>query len=107
MAQRSRGKPKDQVKIAKERIAILFEEAEEMVKKDKKLANRYVHLARRIGMRYNVKTTAYRRQYCRKCKSYLKPGLTSKHSVKNGNVIIECLSCKNITKIPLKKKAKK
>lgn len=100
-----RGKPQEQVKLAAERIAILFDEAGKVVSSDAALADRYVRLARKISMRYNVKTTTYRRQYCRSCKAYLKPGVTSRHSIKKSYINIKCLKCGHIMRIPMKRKS--
>ncbi len=103
--ERSRSKPPEQIKIAKERIEILFEEASKMVKEDKKLANRYVQLARKIGMRYNVKIShEFRRKMCRKCKSYLYSGITSVQRVGGGFLRIKCLACGRINRYPIKSK---
>ncbi|MFH1631265.1 MAG: ribonuclease P [Candidatus Aenigmatarchaeota archaeon] len=97
MPKRSRHKPTDQIKIADERIEILFNEARKMVPKDKRLANRYVQLARKIAMRYNIKLSPkYRKFVCRKCKKYLYPGITSQTRVKNGVVKTKCLQCRKI-----------
>ena len=92
---RGRNKPIDQVKIAKSRIKILFEEAEKAAKsKESNFANRYVHLARKIGMRYNVGIPSeLRRKFCRKCKKYLYSGLTSEQKEEKGFLKVKCLSC--------------
>ncbi|MBI2583610.1 MAG: ribonuclease P [Candidatus Aenigmarchaeota archaeon] len=98
-------KPPEELKIAKERITILFGEAEKMVRNDKKLANRYVELARKIGMRYNISIPSYlRKLVCRKCKEYMYPGITAKISTKKGYLRKECLQCGKVTKIRIKKK---
>ncbi|MFH0949258.1 MAG: ribonuclease P [Candidatus Aenigmatarchaeota archaeon] len=104
MKNRNRGtKPKEQVKIAEERIDILFSEAEKIVKSDKKLADRYVNLARKIGMRYNVRMPRMmKRKYCRYCHAFLQPGLTSKHSLKKGILRIKCFSCNRTIRYPIK-----
>jgi ribonuclease P protein subunit RPR2 len=100
---RHSNKPLYQIKIAKERIDILFDEAEKMVKKDKKLANRYVELARKIGMRYNVRIPSEKkRRFCKHCYAYLKPGITSHTKVDKGVVKITCLACRKKTNIPYK-----
>ena len=92
-----RGKPAWQLKIAKERIDILFSEARKT--KEKKLQNRYVELARRIGMRYNVKIESkYRRRYCRYCYAYLH----GKRRLSKGNLIVECTACKKVNRYPYK-----
>src|SRR3989338_485217 len=51
----ARQKPEYQVKIAKERIAILFDEARKTAASEPDLAKRYMLLAKRIAMRYNVR----------------------------------------------------
>ncbi len=92
-----RSKPAWQLKIAKERIDILFKEAQKT--KEKKLQNRYVELARKIGMRYNVKIESkYRRKYCRYCYAYL----TSKRRLVKGNLVVNCIDCKKTNRYPYK-----
>ena len=69
-----RDKPAWQTQIAKERIEILFREARTMFSRSRKLASRYVFLARKIAMKFNLKLPSkYRRQYCHKCHAYLAP----------------------------------
>ena len=61
-----REKPEEQIKIAKERIAILFKEAD----KEPDMAKRYMKLAKKIGMRYNVRLGSLKRRFCKECHSY-------------------------------------
>ncbi len=89
-------KPHDQIKIAKERIDILFKEAEHA---DKKFANRYVQIARKIGMRYNVRMGENRRKYCKYCYAFFG---NAKRRLKNGVLNIYCLDCKKTNKLPYK-----
>jgi len=97
---RGRNKPLEQIKIARERISILFEEAESAAKKKKtEYANRYVHMARRIGMRYNVRIPSnLRRKFCRRCKKFLYPGLSSMLMEEKNFLRVECLNCGKIMK---------
>jgi len=96
MAQRSRNKPDWQIKIAKERIDILFSEAAKT--SDRTLRNRYVELARRIGMRYNVKLTAQqKRKFCRYCHSYF--GAQTKRRLSKGFLTITC-ACGKVNRFP-------
>ena len=98
-------KPQEQLKIAGERMEILFEEAGKAVEKDRALANRYVALARRIGMRYNLSIPPqYRKHVCRKCKKYMYPGITARFSAKKGSLRKECLQCMNVSRIRLRKR---
>lgn len=101
---RSRSKPEYQLKIARERIQILFSEAEKAAKERPDLAKRYVELARRIGMRYNVRMPRnLKRKYCKYCHSYLRYGVNASLRLKRGSVIIKCFSCNRTMHYPYKK----
>jgi ribonuclease P protein subunit RPR2 len=81
--------------IANERIDLLFQfaEHERALGKYKKL-DRYVDLARRIGMRYNVRLPAnYKWKFCKHCYSYLHPGRTADVRTRNKFIVIHCRSC--------------
>lgn len=82
-------------KRAKERIERLFQEAKLAAIADEiDRANRYVELARRIGMRYNVPLPSrYRRRVCKRCYRYLYPSKTCRVRVREGKVITKCLEC--------------
>lgn len=98
MPERSRKKPEYQTKIAKERIEILFSEAE---KAPDDLARRYMKLAKKIGMRYNVKIgTARKKLYCTHC---FTPFRGARTRTKNGFLVRECRYCRMVTKIKIKK----
>jgi ribonuclease P protein subunit RPR2 len=97
--ERSRNKPEWQLKIAKERIDILFDEASKSKEKD--LQKRYVQLARKIGMRYNVRLTSeQKRHYCKYCESYFSG--EAKRRLKEGILIITCPACKKVNRFPYK-----
>ncbi len=88
-------------KIASERIEILMQKAEEIFARDKKRANRYAELARKIGMRYNLRLPKkWRRRICRKCLAFLKPDSNCRVRIYKGRVIITCLECKNVVRLP-------
>ncbi len=99
---------KEMVQIARERIEILFELAEKAALSGKlERANRYVHLARKIGMRYNVRVPKrYRMYYCRKCDSFLLPGVTADYRLNNGKITVRCRNCGNIYRHPYIKEKK-
>jgi ribonuclease P protein subunit RPR2 len=98
MPERSRKKPDFQVKIAKERIEILFAEA---TRADDDLARRYIKLAKKIGMRYNVKLgPAKKRLYCKHC---FTPFKGAKSRLKNGFLVRECRHCKKTARMKYKK----
>ena len=76
----------------------MVNEAEKSAKSgDISYANRYLSIARRIGMRYNIGTPGnLRKKFCRKCKKYLYPGLSSEEKEEKGFLKIKCLNCSKI-----------
>ena len=89
--------------VARERIADLFALAEtESRRADSRLADRYVALARRIGMRYNVRLlTEYRDLYCRGCSAYWVDGRTVRTRFRHGRRIRRCERCGRVSRLPL------
>lgn len=83
------------VRIARERVSALFELAEsEATSGHGDLADRYVHLARRIGTRYNVRLLAeFRELYCRSCSSFWVEGRTVRTRLRSGVRVRTCLRC--------------
>lgn len=102
MAKRNKGaKPEYQLRIAKERIKILFNEAEQA---EPELAKRYMKLAKKIGMRYNVRLGTLKRRFCRHCFSFFAAG-NSRRRMKSGIMNVTCLGCGRITRYPYKEKS--
>ncbi len=103
MTRRGR-KPKWARKIAKERIISLLKLAEEEARKGNyDRVSRYVWLAKRIGMKYNVRIPrSLKRRICRNCLSFMIPGLNCRVRIARGRVIMTCLRCGNIKRIPYK-----
>ena len=89
-------------RIARERMDILFELAgEEAREGNLQRANRYAHLARRLGMRYNVPfPSSYRRRYCRGCGAYLAPGAAARVRLRRSRVVVTCKACGRIARYP-------
>lgn len=88
-------------KIAKERISILFKEAGSAFSKDKKLAHRYVTLARKIAMKYKVRIPReLKRKYCKHCYRFLMPGKNCRVRNKDGGTVYYCLECKRYMRFP-------
>lgn len=91
--------------IAKERIEKLFRLASECHSRDPVLADRYVELARKIGMKCQVRIPKrFKMCFCKECNSFLVPGVSSRirnrHDGK-GKVIITCLKCGMIKRYPM------
>ena len=103
-----RGKKPDwQQQIAKERIDILFSLAKKEFDKNQTRSKRYVELARKIGLRYNVRLdSGLKKIFCKSCNSLLLPGKTSKIRLdsKNKAITIRCLVCEKIYRYPYSKK---
>ncbi len=91
--------------IAKGRIYHLFQMAERMALDGKdEFARRYVELARKIGMKYLVRMPRrYKKNFCKKCLSYLIPGKNCRVRLKKGKVIISCLVCGEKKRYPFKR----
>ncbi|HKN07524.1 MAG TPA: hypothetical protein VJ021_08020 [Thermoplasmata archaeon] len=83
------------VRIARDRVSTLFALAErESLGRHPELADRYVNLARRIGMRYNVRLLReYRELYCRTCSTYWVEGRTVRTRLRSGRRVRTCLRC--------------
>ena len=98
-----RKKPGEQVRIAKERIEGLFSQAESMFSEDPKLSNRYVHLARKISMRFKVKIPPkLKRKFCKHCYSFLMPGKNCRVRTHEGKVVYYCQNCRKFMRFPYK-----
>ncbi len=97
-------KPEWQRRIAKERIKILFELAEKEFRAHPERSKRYVQLARKIGLRYNIRFSKdLKKKFCKNCNSLLIPGLSSKVRIKNKILEVKCLNCNEVYRHPLKK----
>ncbi len=89
-------------KIARERIARLFDLAGTAFAECPQLSDRYIAIARKIAMRQRVRIEReYRRQFCRQCSSFLVPGRTSRVRVRDSRVVVTCLSCGKRRRYPL------
>lgn len=95
---RSRKEVDDLRHIAEERIAILFQHAEQEFPTRPELANRYVELARKIAMRMQVPIRPdFSMKYCKGCNSYLVIGKTVRIRLQpeKGYMLYTCLNCGN------------
>lgn len=91
------------VDLAEQRILRLFSLAASVYDQRPDLSNRYVAIARRISMRHRVGIPGHlKRQVCKKCHSYLKPGSNARVRVDGRNVVITCLKCGGIRRYPYK-----
>ena len=98
-----RDKPAWQQKIGKERIEILFREAEKQASKHPERANRYIFIARKIAMKLNIKMPReLRRKYCHKCYHFLLPGKNAKVRTNRKTKSVEwlCKDCRHVNRYP-------
>lgn len=92
------------IRAAHERIQDLFSLAESEVRRSpNNLSRRYVLLARRIGMRYNVRLLReYRDVYCRGCSTFWVEGRSVRTRLRAGRRTQTCLECGRVRRIPIK-----
>lgn len=93
---RSRRKPTEQLEIARERIEILFRQAEIEFPCHPELSNRYVEIARKISMKFNVPIPSrMKKRFCKACKNYLVYGRNARVRLNSARkyILITCLNC--------------
>lgn len=91
-------------KIARSRINKLFAMAEKTaLSKKLDLADRYVEIARKISMRYQVPIPRrFKRCFCKHCYSYMLPDVTCRVRIHRGKIVFYCLNCQKFCRYPLK-----
>ncbi len=100
---RRRGQSDEFKSLAFERVERLFELAEVASGGRPDLADRYVQLAWKLKTRYNLRLPReLGMKFCRKCRSFWRPGASCRVRIKSGVVIITCLRCGRIKRLPLK-----
>lgn len=94
MARTKRSRKQELKTIALERIYRLFELAEESFAKHPERSRRYVELARKIGMRYNVRIPSeLKKKFCKRCGSFLHAGKNAKIRISKAIIKVTCLEC--------------
>ena len=101
---RQRKKQKSLIRdLAVQRIERLFELAHEEFGENPNRSDRYVFLARRIGMRYRIRfPTNLKRRMCKHCRSYLVPGSSSRVRLRGRYITVTCLRCNKQMRYPYK-----
>ena len=106
---RYNAKPLWQLEIARDRIKRLFAAAEKDFPQHPTAARKYLELAKKIGMRYNVRMASQqKRRVCKKCFSYLVSGIscTIRANPKQKAMVITCKNCGHISRFPYRKEKK-
>ena len=92
-------------KEALEKIKILFSEAEMQFSKNPSLSDRYVDIARKLAMKFNIKMPReLKRKFCRHCYSYLVPNKNCRVRIHKSRVVYSCLNCKKFMRFVLNAK---
>lgn len=109
MGRKKRLNKKQQQQIALQRIHQLFGLAQrKALQGDLQLANRYVHLARKLSMKYLVPIPQeYKRLFCKHCYQFLLPGVTGRTRLHHGKLVWHCQHCGQFTRRPLHQKRQK
>ena len=81
-------------KIALERMELLIENAVFNARKNPKLSQRQALLAKRISTRKKIQMPYHLRMFfCKKCKSFISPGLNSRFRLGRSNLKSIRISC--------------
>src|SRR5947208_14113568 len=89
-------------RIAGERMVTLFRLAEsEALRRHPGRARRYVELARRVGMRYNVRVPGpFKRSFCKKSCAFVLPSVSARVRVRRAGVVVTCPACGTTQRFP-------
>lgn len=80
--------------IALERMEILVKNAMAHSKENPKLAKRYAYIAKKISTKYKIRMPyELKICYCKKCKSFIAPGIDSKIRIGTNTVKSIRLTC--------------
>jgi ribonuclease P protein subunit RPR2 len=92
---------------AQESILRLFELAAQSYDTHPERSHRYVTIARNISMRTRTRIPSHlTRRVCKSCYHYLSYGTNCRVRTKNNKVVITCLDCGEIMRIPFIKEKK-
>jgi len=81
-------------KIAMERMQILVDNAITNARTDPELSQRQASIARRISTKYKIRMPYYLRMvFCKKCKSFIAPGINSRIRLGRTSVKAIRISC--------------
>ena len=81
-------------KIAMERMQILIDNAIANARIDPELSQRQASIARRISTKYKIRMPYYLRMvFCKKCKSFIAPGINSRIRLGRTSVKSIRISC--------------
>ena len=105
-SRRASKKPEWQKNVVIERVSVLFREAKKEFSKHPERSHRYIGMALKLCMRYNVNVPDdLKRSFCRHCKSYIVPGVNCRvrTSPSQKAVIVTCGECGKVSRHPYRK----
>ncbi|MBD3172733.1 ribonuclease P [Candidatus Bathyarchaeota archaeon] len=95
-------------RISVERMQILYQEAQKTVKTEPELAQKYIHLLRRIAQRTRTKIPPHiQHNICKKCNTPLIPGYNATTRInqrREPHVTTTCHTCGYIKRVPIGEK---
>lgn len=93
-------------KLARKSMKELFELAEKEWVTHPERSHRYVEIARNISMRTRTRIPRhFKRRFCNRCHRFLY-GSNCRVRTKNKKVVITCLECGNVMRIPFVREKK-
>lgn len=90
-------------KDIEQQIIDLLEKADEVIKNDMDMAQKYALQARKTQMRTRMKfPPRWKKRFCKHCKSFLSPGINCRVRLSSTNkvIAIKCFQCDKYTRIP-------
>jgi ribonuclease P protein subunit RPR2 len=101
-------KPTSLKQIAKQRIEVLFKQANDVCKVNPKLASEYVLTARKVAMsaRFPLQSE-FKRRICKNCNAFFVQGFNCRVRLQQKrapHVVVTCLNCGKQSRILLNKK---
>ena len=90
-------------KDIEKQVVDLLEKADEAIRNDMKIAQKYALQARKIQMRTRIKfPSQWKKRFCKHCKSFLSPGINCRVRLSSTNkvIAIKCFQCEKYTRIP-------
>ena len=101
-------KPTSLKQIARQRIQVLFSQAEEVCKVNPKLATEYITSARKVAMAAKIRLpTTFKRRICKNCNTLLVQGYNSRVRLqqrREPHIVVTCLNCGYQSRMLLRKK---
>jgi len=97
-------KKKQARKVAKKKVPARFAQA--AAHPEQKVADRLIRHARRMAMKFRMRTKPYKHLFCKHCYARFVPGKNVRVRIHGGKIIYYCFTCKKYRRIPIGKKVK-